>query len=565
LDTNDARYRLLGPAFLIFALVGPNALYLSDLLAEPSPGIDGALFATRVVLLVIGLTLLLVSGAFMLYRWTFARRLVHVALFFILLDVFYRVAYHGPVSPGLLLAVPQTSQLETLELLAGHPTLTLTLSLVALLAALALAAAWRTDIRPSSASCLKVGAAGLALVVIAGMSGRIAFGTKGSCCAPLLAKAVGVFPLDLAVSFGAVARDSFRSRDEANSRAAFSFPNPHLLNAASRQAREVYVIVVGETSRRQNWSLFGYPRHTNPDLEKIVGELVPYRMMSNATNTVLSLPMALTRATPATRDRIRSEKSIVTLLKQAGFETFWISNQEKPALPSNPIYKIAIEADHVSFRGNSADRFDTNLLDRLDVAMTQMPEGGKAVIFLHMEGSHFSYEERYPPQFARFVNAKNLPTHLSDRQRQLIDQYDNTVVFTDYVLARVIGRLSSCDCAAGMMYFSDHGERLFDRGSSDSDFGHGFPGIARQEIEIPFVAWLSPKYQQTNPSLAFRLRVNARWVAELHDLFETIVDLTGVDYDNRSSTLSLFSAGWQRPVEVSVLSMDDKTVLLPVG
>jgi heptose-I-phosphate ethanolaminephosphotransferase len=300
-------------------------------------------------------------------------------------------------------------------------------------------------------------------------------------------------------------------------------------------------------------------------LEKIVGDLVPYRMMSNATNTVLSLPMALTRATPTTRDRIRSEKSIVTLLRQAGFETFWISNQEQPALPSNPIYKIAIEAEHVSFRGNSADPFDTNLLDRLDVAMMQMPQGGKAVIFLHMEGSHFSYEERYPPQFARFVNDKNLPTQLSDRQRQLIDQYDNTVVFTDYVLARVIGKLSSCDCAAGMMFFSDHGERLFDHGSSDSDFGHGFPEVARQEIEIPFVAWLSPIFQRTNPSLAFRFRANAQWVAELHDLFETIVDLTGVDYDNRSSTLSLFSEGWQRPVEVSVLSMDDKTVLLPAG
>jgi glucan phosphoethanolaminetransferase (alkaline phosphatase superfamily) len=567
----EPRFQWVGPVFLIFALTVPNAIFLSDLLAEHWPLRGGTLMTGLDVLIVTGMTLLFIGSALAIYQWTPARRLVHIGLLFILLDIFYRITYGGPVSPGLLQAVRQTSQQETLELLAGHPMLTASLSLVALGALFALFSSWRTRRGFALWRCLQIGAVGLVMLILSGAVAAISFAGQGSCCTQVISRGTGVFPVDVAVSFAAVVTDWYHSERDAASRAAFTFPNPRLVRPASRQnVREVYVIVVGETSRRQNWSLFGYPRHTNPELEQMAGDLVLYRATSNATNTVLSLPMALTRATPATRHLIRSEKSILTLLKEAGFETFWISNQERANLPSNPIYQIALEAQHTSFHGDvlevpHADRFDTNLLTRLDGALAQLPQNGKAVIFLHMEGSHFSYQERYPPQFERFSSAQDQSATLSDRQRKLIDQYDNSVLFTDYILARVIAKLAACDCVAGTVFFSDHGERLFDNGITDQDFGHGFPEIARQEIEIPFIVWLSPAYRRANPALTRSIRANANSVAELHDLFETIVDLTGVDYDKRASALSLFSDAWQPPTELSVLSMDDKTVTLPVG
>jgi glucan phosphoethanolaminetransferase (alkaline phosphatase superfamily) len=570
-DMGEPRFQWAGPVFLIFALAVPNGIFLSDLLADHWPLRGGTLMTGLDVLVVMGMTLLFIGGALAIYQWTLLRRLLHILLLFILLDVFYRVTYGGPVSPGLLLAVRQTSQQESLELLAGHPMLTTSLSLVALCALFALFSSWRPRRGFALRRCLQIGAVGLVMLIISGAMAATSLAGQGPCCAQIVTRGVGVFPVDVAVSFASVATDWYHSERAAASRAVFSFQSPHLLRAASRQdVREVYVIVVGETSRRQNWSLFGYPRHTNPELEKIAGDLVLYRMTSNATNTVLSLPMALTRATPATRHLIRSEKSILTLLKQAGFETYWISNQERPSLPSNPIYQIALEAQHASFHGDvldlpHADRFDTNLLTRLDDALAHLPQNAKAVIFLHMEGSHFSYQERYPPQFERFSGAQDLSVTLSDRQRKLIDQYDNSVLFTDSILAGVIAKLATCDCVAGTVYFSDHGERLFDHGITDQEFGHGFPDIARQEIEIPFIVWLSPAYQRANPALARNIRANANSVAELHDLFETIVDLTGVDYAKRSSTLSLFSDAWQPPTELSVLSMEDKTVTLPLS
>lgn len=565
--------KYLGPAFVIFALALPNAIFLFEL-AHQAPTANGwsagPLVTLRQALCVIGCTGILISAALATYRFALARRTLHLLLFFILLDVFYRLAYSGPVSPGLLHAVPETSQRESLELLAGHPALTFFLSGVGLAGIWAMVHSWRLDIRFSIRRCMQAAAIST-LMVVASLTIAILPTREHKVSAAVVREVRGIFPLDIAISFGGVAIDGFQARRNAAARAAFSFSNPHMVaGAARRSGAEIYVIVVGETSRRRNWSLFGYARRTNPRLEEISSNLVLFnRMTSNATNTILSLPLALTRAAPAAREAERSEKSIVTLLRQAGFSTYWISNQERPALNTSPITQIALEADHVSFpddrsQSGSADRFDSNLITRLDETLAQLPSEAKAVIFLHMEGSHFSYRQRYPRDFAVFPDGHDPPRALPDRQMQLVDDYDNSILFTDHNLREAIDGLTRCRCKAGLIYFSDHGERLFDNGLTDEDFGHGFPDIARQEIEVPFLVWLSSEYQRSDPSVLARLRGNAKSAAQLHNLFETIVDLTGVDFDNRTATLSLFSNQLRPPATLQVLDLDEDIVTLPV-
>jgi glucan phosphoethanolaminetransferase (alkaline phosphatase superfamily) len=567
-------WKYIGPAFVVFALAVPNAIFLFELVHQlPAPfgRMAGPLLTLHRALFVIGCTGLFISAALATYRFALARRTLHLVLFFILLDVFYRLAYGGPVSPGLLHAVPETSQRESLELLAGHPGLTFFLSGVALLGACALVQSWRLNLRFSVKLCMLAGAISASMIVASLAINMLPAPGSQTMSAAVIEEMQGVFPVDIAVSFGAVAIDGFHRRHQAAARAAFAFSNPHMIGAAARRSgAEIYVIVVGETSRRENWSLFGYARPTNPRLAEISGDLVLFnRMTSNATNTILSLPLALTRAAPTARDAERSEKSIVTLLRQAGFSTYWISNQERPALTSSPITQIALEADHVSFpedasQSGSVDRFDSNLISRLDATLIQLPREAKAVIFLHMEGSHFSYRQRYPADFAVFPDGHDPPRALPDRQMQLVDDYDNSILFTDHNLREAINGLTRCRCKAGLIFFSDHGERLFDNGLTDGDFGHGFPDIARQEIEIPFLVWLSSDYQRTDPSVLTRLRQNAKSAAQLHNLFETIVDMTGVDYDDRAATLSLFSDQWQPPTNLQILGLNEDIVTLPV-
>jgi glucan phosphoethanolaminetransferase (alkaline phosphatase superfamily) len=567
-------WKYIGPAFVVFALAAPNAIFLFELLHHvqtPFGRVAGPLLPLHQALFVIGCTGMFISVALAAYRFASARRALHLVLFFILLDVFYRLAYGGPVSPGLLHAVPETSQRESLELLAGHPALTFFLSGVALLGAFAMVRSWHLNLRFSTRRCIQTGAISASMIVASLAIAMLPARGPRTMSVAVFEEVRGVFPLDIAVAFGAVALEGFHTRHDAAARAAFAFSNPHMIGAAARRSgAEIYVIVVGETSRRGNWSLFGYPRRTNPRLEEIRGDLVLFnRMTSNATNTILSLPLALTRAAPTARDAERSEKSLVSLLKQAGFSTYWISNQERPALTSSPITQIALEADHVSFpedasQSGSVDRFDSNLITRFDETLAQLPREAKAVIFLHMEGSHFSYRQRYPADFAVFPDGHDPPRALPERQMQLVDDYDNSILFTDHNLRQAIDGLARCRCKAGLIFFSDHGERLFDNGLSDGDFGHGFPDIARQEIEIPFLVWLSNDYQRAEPSVLTRLRENANSAAQLHNLFETIVDMTGVDYDNRTATLSLLSDRWQPPTSLQVLGLNEDIVTLPV-
>jgi glucan phosphoethanolaminetransferase (alkaline phosphatase superfamily) len=541
--------RVIGPSFVAAALIAPNAIALLD-----SPSLHNTL-------LMIGLSAALVSAALGMYHWTFARRLFHLSLFCILLELFYRIAYGGAVSYGVLLSIPETSDRETAELLGGHAILTTGLSLVALVTLCALVVSWKTDIRFSLRRCIQAGA--VSAFILAGAVAVAGFPAA-------VAKVEGAFPIDVVRAFGAVATDWIDTRLQASRRADFLFPNARLIDAELRgNAPEIYVVVIGETSRRENWSLFGYPRATTPRLDAIAGDLILFdHVTSNATTTILSVPLALTRATPAAPGVARSEKSIVTLLKQAGFETFWISNQERPGIGSNPISRIAYEADHVSFpddiqAGVRAGGYDSNLLPRLDAALARHAKSGKAVIFLHMEGSHFAYRKRYPLESRHFPDGQSVPRTLPAPQMGLVDEYDNSVYFTDGTVRQMIDRLARCRCKAGLVFFSDHGERLFDKGAGDPEFGHGFPTVSRTEIEIPFFFWLSSSYRDANASLTSSLKKNVQSTAQLHNLFETIADFAGVDYDRRAAALSLFSNQFQPSRKLDVLNMQEETVSLP--
>jgi len=552
---HSRRSRLFGPAFAVAALMTPSVVALWSYRGW-------GLFA-------LGLSGVIASLALALYHWSAARRLIHLSLFSILMELFYRFAYGGAVSPGVLLSVPETSQRETRELLAGHPMLTVSLALVALLAMYALVVSWRCDTRFAPFRCFQIGVGSLAMMLLSAALSAYQAGPSGSLAHVLLAETRTTYPIDVAAAFGEVAIGVGDTERLASARATFKFPNVHRIGSAARQdAPEIYVVVLGETSRRINWSLYGYPRATTPGLDAIRSDLIIFeRVSSNATNTILSLPLALTRATPATRGVARSEKSIITLLRQAGFETFWISNQERSDVLLNPISQIAREADHASFPADipPAERregFDSNLPGRLSEAMARLPKDGKAVFFLHMEGSHFGYKERYPAGFAAFRDGQGAPRSLPPRQTQLVDEYDNSIYFTDHNVRGIIDRLAVCGCKAGMIFLSDHGERLFDNGLRDDDFGHGFPTVSRQEIDVPFFIWLSPAYRDAYPSSVQRLKSNARSTAELSNLFETVTDLARVDYENRAAARSLFSDGFQPPRELQVLNTDEKAASL---
>jgi len=301
-------------------------------------------------------------------------------------------------------------------------------------------------------------------------------------------------------------------------------------------------------------------RPTTPRLEAIRDDLIVFdRVTSNATMTIFAVPLALTRATPASWHRVLSEKTIIGLLRQGGYQVYWISNQEHYGLHDVPASAIALEANSASFpedvhSASGVDRYDSNLLPRMREVLARLGAHDKAVIFLHTMGSHYLYRDRYPKEFDAFRSLDNLPRRLQAWQMQAINEYDNSVYFTDYIVRAVIDELATRDGRSALLYFSDHGERLYDCGLAGGYVGHGFPIVSRQEIEIPFFLWLSTRYRDANPDLVERLEANRHATAELHSLFETVVDLVGLDYDGRAADTSLFAKDFSPPLKLQALN-----------
>ena len=197
------------------------------------------------------------------------------------------------------------------------------------------------------------------------------------------------------------ARESWhKSKNYRKTSEAFSF------QAKSRHPssdKEIYVLVIGETSRSENWSLYGYERETNPRLSKEKSLVCFTDVVTQCNATHKSVPLILSAASADNFEIIYKQKSIITAFKEAGFKTAFLSNQ----VPNNTFTDFfSREADIVKFlRGDplaiSNNPLDHDLLPLLDNFIAK--GGNKQFIVLHTYGSHFNYCDRYSDKYFEFV------------------------------------------------------------------------------------------------------------------------------------------------------------------
>ena len=178
----------------------------------------------------------------------------------------------------------------------------------------------------------------------------------------------------------------------------------HARQAAPDNQPEVVVMVIGESSRYDRWSLNGYARQTNPLLSQ-EANLVPLSdVITSVSATRLSVPVMISRkpAMQSLKDGF-AEKSFLTAYKEAGFKTFWLSNQISFGQFDTPVSVFAKEADVIQFLNlggfTNNSNFDQILFDPLKIAIAD--RAPKKLIVLHSLGSHWNYSHRYPTQFDR--------------------------------------------------------------------------------------------------------------------------------------------------------------------
>ncbi|MFL5290914.1 MAG: phosphoethanolamine transferase [Myxococcales bacterium] len=303
---------------------------------------------------------------------------------------------------------------------------------------------------------------------------------------------------------------------------------------------ELYVLVVGESSRRQNWSLYGYGRDTNPLLSKTDNLVVFRDVVTQAAVTRMSVPLILTRGSIEDEQRAQRERSIVSVFREAGFATHWLSTQQRDPF-TGAINRYPKEADSARFFER---RYDGVLVDALEELLQD--EGAreqKMFVVLHTLGSHFTLTSRYPRDFAVFPDGREssiLPDGTSgwtDREH-LVNAYDNTILYTDRVLADLIGILQKRPGIKGLFYVSDHGDNL--RDDARDLFGHYHNN--EYDLPIPMVFWHSDEYAREYPEKLASLRANASRPLNTRAVFYSLTDMAGIRLqDGNLPRLSVFS------------------------
>lgn len=310
----------------------------------------------------------------------------------------------------------------------------------------------------------------------------------------------------------------------------------------------VTIIVAGETARAANFSLGGYKRNTNPELAK---EDIVYfpNATSCGTATATSIPCmfsALTRANYS-HGKARENETLVDVLSHAGIDVAWWDNNTGSK-------GVADRIRYIDMANSTDSRFcaqgecqDGLFFDKLDTWLDAVTKD--SVLVLHQLGSHGpSYYRRYPDDFRRFQPDCRTAELGNCTDEEIVNAYDNTILYTDHVLATIIGKLKarSGRMATGMIYVSDHGESL----GEDGLYLHGAPYMLAPNVQthVPLLVWTDSDFA-TSMSLDKSCLVGIAAEPRSHDnLFHSVLGMMNVTTAVYDQSLDLFSGCKSRKI-----------------
>ena len=303
--------------------------------------------------------------------------------------------------------------------------------------------------------------------------------------------------------------------------------------AAPDATPETVVLVLGESSRFDRWSLNGYTRETNPQLAKEANLVTLSDVITAVSATRLSIPVIISRkpSMQSLKDGF-AEKSFITAYKEAGFRTYWLSNQISFGEYDTPVSVFAKEADVIQFLNlggfTNNSNLDEILLDPLRIALAD--ESPKKLIVLHSLGSHWNYSQRYPKAFDKWqpsLQGMDKPVYTDVRLKtHLNNSYDSSILYTDWFLAQVISKLRSAGSRSAMVYVADHGQLLYDGSCKLGFHGHN----TKNDFHVPAFVWYSDAYREHYPDKVDQLARHRGAKLATENMFHTLLDLGDIRY-----------------------------------
>jgi len=312
------------------------------------------------------------------------------------------------------------------------------------------------------------------------------------------------------------------------------------LESAANGKPTLMLLVLGETARSQNIFYNGYHRNTNPYTQNM-GVISFKNVSSCGTATAHSVPCMFSNMTHDNYNKARAyqQDDVLDVLAHAGVNLLWLENDGGDKGVAKNIQKIFIDPQENPDLCNGSSCYDAVLLKGLDQNIKA--EKGNQLIALHLIGSHGpTYWQRYPASKAVFSPACNRSDIENCSDQEITNVYDNSQVYTDYVLAKAIEKLQtySGEYNVALLYISDHGESL----GENSLYLHGTPyAIApKQQTTVPFFMWLPDAYAQAKGINKQCVINKAEEGTFSHDnLFHTLLGLYGVKTASKDNALDI--------------------------
>jgi heptose-I-phosphate ethanolaminephosphotransferase len=293
-----------------------------------------------------------------------------------------------------------------------------------------------------------------------------------------------------------------------------------------------YVLIIGESTSRHHFGIYNYFRNTTPRLSKRTDIKMFSDVISSNTSTVECLSRCLTMKNEATNTHDFSCANIIDIANACGIKTYWLSNQAKEGILYNSITMATARAQKIYFAATDAslqsERFDEVLLPQLQRALQDTAEN--KLIVLHLIGTHFQYKKRYPTRFNVFTISDSLRTQFpfanNNDKLQTINEYDNAVLYNDYLLDSIFIMLKAVPYTQAI-YFSDHAEEVYDYRNF---LGHTPQGGNPWLHDVPFITW----------QVADSLHIHQDKPYQLNLFFYTLCSWLQIDGNNLPWQESLF-------------------------
>lgn len=307
----------------------------------------------------------------------------------------------------------------------------------------------------------------------------------------------------------------------------------HLLQQAQMQHHpKLMVLVVGETARAESFALNGYARNTNPELSKLA--VINFNQVSSCgTATAVSVPCMFSGMSRETYDEqlASHREGLLDIAQRAGYQVTWIDNNSGCKGACDRVQKYQIPAQlKQKWCDAGGECFDEILVDSLKDYLAHLDKNNQKpqLIVLHQMGSHGpAYFKRSKTPYQPFQPTCNSNAIQGCSAEELKNSYDNSIVYTDHVLAQIIETLKQqTQYQTGFWYLSDHGESTGEHGL----YLHGAPYsmAPTQQTHVPMLMWFSDAWKQQNIQQISCLKGQTNQARSQDHLFPSLLSLLDI-------------------------------------